>query len=122
MALENYQRASNLDVRNFDILKEYGLYLQQAGQRQQAINILERAYRVNTQDQQVAAALRQNGIVPGPSLKEKNELAGPIIPKGPLDFQKFKSSIGLGGEADRRSAPIDNGAVPASSTLIPPRD
>ena len=119
MALENYQRASNLDPRNFELLKEYGLYLQQAGKSQDAAGIMERAYRLKTDDAEVIAVLRQNGVVPGPSLKERNELARPLIPKGPLDFQKFKSSIGLGPK-DEYGAPV-NTAVPASN-LVPPRD
>ena len=75
MALENYNHAALLDNKNFLILKEYGLYLQQANLTQRATASLEQAYRINDKDEQVNAALTQLGVVVGPSIKERNELA-----------------------------------------------
>src|SRR2546421_3144317 len=84
MALENYNHAALLDNKNFAILKEYGLYLLQLNQSPRALSTLSQAYRVNDKDEQVIGALRQLGVVPGPSLKEQAELAQPVIPKGPI--------------------------------------
>ena len=120
LALENYQHATLLDNKNFPLLKEYGLYLQQLNQTQRAEATLAQAYRVNDKDPQVVTALRQLGVVPGPSLKERDELARPAIPKGPiqpLDLQKIKSGLGLGGGQPSPQQP----ATPASS-LQAPRD
>jgi hypothetical protein len=116
MALENYQHASLLDAQNFPVLKEYGLYLQQVGQTQRAQAALSQAYRIDNTDAQVNDSLRQMGIVPGPSLKERDELARPVLPKGPLDLDKIKSGLGLGGGQNNSVQP-----TPASS-LQAPRD
>ena len=120
LAIENYQHAILLDSKNFNILKDYGLYLQQAGLSQRATDVLSMAYRVNGRDEQVNSSLRDLGVVPGPSLKEKGELADPIVPKGPippLDIQKIKNGLGLGsGGSPQNTAP-----QPAAS-LQAPRD
>ena len=99
-ALSEYQHAALLDNKNFDVLKEYGTYQQQVGQTQQAVSTLSQAYRINDQDTEVIASLRQLGVVPGPSLKEKAELAQPVIPKGPIPPLDL-SKIGLGGSGDK---------------------
>jgi tetratricopeptide (TPR) repeat protein len=121
MALENYNHAILLDNRNFPMLKEYGLYLLQLNQSQRAMSTLSQAYRVNDKDEQVIGALRQLGVVPGPSLKEQDELAQPIIPKGPippLDLQKIRSGLGLGGNnADLPVVPV--APAPAASIQAP---
>ena len=122
MALENYSHAVLLDNKNFPLLKEYGLYLQQTGQSQKAVAALSMAYRINDKDEQVIGSLRQLGVVPGPSLKEQNELASPLIPKGPippLDIQKIRNSLGLGGNSE--STPPQISPTPAAS-LQAPRD
>jgi len=115
MALENYQHAILLDNKNFPILKEYGLYLQQINQAPRATMTLSQAYRVNDKDAQVNGALRQLGVIPGPSLKEKDEMARPIVPKGPIDLQKIRGGLGLGGNAQNSTSP----ATPASSIQAP---
>lgn len=132
MALDNYNHAALLDNKEFAILKEYGLYLQKVGQDKRAIVSLSQAYRVNDKDQQVNGALTQLGIVPGPSLKERNELAQPQIPQGPippLDLHKITSSLGLGGgnkNAAPAPAPTATPPAPASgqpaSAIQTPRD
>jgi tetratricopeptide (TPR) repeat protein len=80
-ALENYSTAMMREPRNFDIAKEYGLYLEQLGQTQQAESILSRAYQLRSSDKQVADALRRLGIVPGPSLLHGDAVEStPITP------------------------------------------
>jgi tetratricopeptide (TPR) repeat protein len=119
LALENYQHGALLDNKNFPLLKEYGLYLRQLGQNQRAAQTLSQAYRVNEKDEEVNSALRQLGVVPGPSLKDQSALAQPVIPKGPippLDVQKIKNGLGLGSKPD--SQPIAP-ETPASSIQVP---
>lgn len=83
-ALENYSQAALLAPKEFEIHKEYGLYLLQLSQEEKARAELRHAYALNNKDAQVASGLRQVGVVPGPSLKEENDLARPIIPVGPI--------------------------------------
>jgi Tfp pilus assembly protein PilF len=94
-ALESYQQAILLDKNDFAIIKDYGLYLEQLGQAENATRILRRAYAMNTKDEQVVAALRRIGVVPGPSLKEQEQLVKPPVPKGPLpqiDVAKMRNN------------------------------
>jgi hypothetical protein len=130
MALDNYNHAALLDNKEFAILKEYGLYLQQVGQGKRAVVALSQAYRINDKDEQVNGALVQLGIVPGPSLKEQSELAQPVIPKGPIppvDFHKITNSLGFGG-GDKTTAPPPSATPPPpsaeqpASTIQAPRD
>jgi tetratricopeptide (TPR) repeat protein len=88
-ALANYQQANLLDPNDVAIAKEYGLFLKQTGQTEQAKPVLKRAYALNTKDVEVADALRQMGVIPGPSLKDKGELVKPAIPQGPLPEAKL---------------------------------
>jgi len=83
-ALENYNRAALADPTDFAIAKEYGLYLEELGQTKRADAELRRAYAMNTKDEQVAAGLRRIGVIPGPSLKDENDLVKPVVPVGPL--------------------------------------
>jgi Flp pilus assembly protein TadD len=83
-AIEAYSRASNMAPKDFAIAKEFGLYLDQLGQTERARTELRRAYTLNTQDEEVANALRHVGVVPGPSLKDESDLARPLVPVGPL--------------------------------------
>jgi tetratricopeptide (TPR) repeat protein len=134
LTLENYQHAVLLDNHYFPALKDYGLFLQQAGLNQRAITALSQAYRVNDKDEQVIGALRMLGVISGPSLKETSELAQPVIPKGPippLDITKIKNSIGLGKKEAAEPAPAAaaspqqpaaSGAEAPASSLQVPRD
>ena len=80
-AIEAYQQAGMLDKKDFAIAKDFGLYLEKLpSMREQAVKQLRRAYQINPQDQQVIMALRRNGVVPGPSLKEPEQLARPAMP------------------------------------------
>ncbi|HEV7299570.1 MAG TPA: tetratricopeptide repeat protein [Tepidisphaeraceae bacterium] len=70
-ALEAYNRATLADPKNFLAHKEYGLYLAQLGQNQQAEAMLRKAYTLNAGDQQVNDALRKLGVVPGPTIRNQ---------------------------------------------------
>lgn len=92
-ALDVYHRALLVDEHNFDINKEYGLYLVRLGQTDKASQPLREAYRSNQSDAQVNAGLRQIGINPGPALMPAGPMANPVMPRGPGD------SIGATDEA-----------------------
>jgi len=120
MALDYYNRAALDDPKNFDYAKEYALYCEQLQQKDRAKEALRHAYILNSQDKEVADALRRMGIVPGLSLKDKNDLAKPLLPEGPipeLDLGKVKAAL-TGGGAD------NSNATPAGARTSPsvPRD
>jgi len=83
-ALDAYNRAALMDSKDFSIIKEYGLYLEQVGQTPKATQSLRKAYALNSSDPEVVAALRRNGIVPGPAVNSQTKLAKPYLPPGPL--------------------------------------
>ena len=83
-ALDAYNRAALLGPKDFFVHKDYGLFLEQIGQKQQAEKTLRKAYSLNSKDADVVAALRRIGVVPGPRLYEQNALAKPAVPKGPI--------------------------------------
>jgi tetratricopeptide (TPR) repeat protein len=133
LTLENYQHAVLLDNHYFPALKEYGLFLQQAGLNQRAVTALSQAYRINDKDEQVIGALRMLGVIPGPSIKETSELAQPIIPKGPippLDMSKFglgkkepaATPVPAGAASPSTQQPAASGAEAPASSLQVPRD
>lgn len=108
-ALEAFQRAVKVDPNNFVINKEAGLYLEQLGQTQQALAPLRRAYVLEPQDQEVIAALRRIGIVPGPGLKQEGELVRPEIPRGPIPEWDWNK---LTGSKSQTNVPAPQGAAP----------
>ena len=83
-AISRFEQAQQIEPTNPKIAKEYGLYLEQLGQTQRADSQLRRAYTLNSKDEEVAAALRRLGVVPGPSIKGEDGLEKPILPLGPL--------------------------------------
>ena len=83
-ALDSFNRAYLITPKDFVITKEYGLYLEQVGQKQKATFTLKKAYALNQNDEQVNDALRRLNIVPGPALKDEAALVKPPIPEGPL--------------------------------------
>ena len=111
-AVESYTQAALQDPSDFYIAKDYALYLEELGQGETADTQLRRAYRLNPKDPEIAAALRRVGTEPGPSLKEKKQLAQPPIPQGPLPELKMPTF------GSRQSAP------PAENepTVQAPRD
>lgn len=103
-AIEAYNRAALLDPKDYDILKEYALYLEQLGQTERAQPLLVRAYKMREDDQQVADALRRMGVVPGISLRDEGELAQPSVPKGPLPEIELTP---MGNSSAGRTGPRD---------------
>ena len=83
-ALDAYNRAALMDQKDFGIMKEYALYLEQVGQIPRATQSLRKAYALNNTDPEVNAALRRVGIVPGPAVNSQTQLARPYLPQGPL--------------------------------------
>ena len=112
-AIERYTQAALQEPRDFAIAKDYGLYLEQLGQTKRADAELRRAYALNTKDEQVAAALRRLGVVPGPSLKDEGDLAKPAIPLGPLP------EIEVGGTTPTRTQPQPNSSGNVGTTSSP---
>jgi tetratricopeptide (TPR) repeat protein len=99
-AIEAYSRAEMMDPQNFYIAKEYGLYLERTGQTQKAELPLRKAYTLNSTDPDVNNALRRIGVIPGPSLKDQDALAKPLIPRGPIpevDLNKVVAPLTGGG-------------------------
>ncbi len=83
-AIDAYNRATLIAPNDFAISKSYGLYLSNLGARERAMPVLRKAYQLDPKDAQVNAALRELGVVPGPSLLTQDQMAKPIMPKGPL--------------------------------------
>jgi tetratricopeptide (TPR) repeat protein len=77
--LENYHRAVQIDPSNFAAQREYGLYLEQLTQNQEAGQVLRDAYRINQNDEQVNSALRRIGMEPGPGLLTEAPVAHPAM-------------------------------------------
>jgi Tfp pilus assembly protein PilF len=116
-ALDAYNRAVLLDPKSFYALKEYGLYLERLGQGQKAVSPLKKAYALNGADAEVADALRRLGIVPGPSLKNQKDLAGPPVPKGPIP----EVDLSKNGQKSGTAAPAPS-ATPPNQPVQPPSD
>lgn len=99
LALARYQEAEQLEATNPAIAKEHGLYLEFLGQTARADAELRKAYGMNTHDEEVAAALRRLGVVPGPSLKKEEALEKPLIPLGPIPEIDLSSSKQTGSSS-----------------------
>lgn len=113
MAIQSFDRAQLIEPRDPAIAKEYGLYLEQLGQTRRADPQLRRAYALNEKDEEVAAALRRLGVVPGPSLKDEQDLQKPLIPVGPIP------ELDLSTSNKQQQQPSNSGAVGTSTS---PRD
>lgn len=84
-AIDAYDRAMLAsNSQDQAIAKSFGLYLAQVGQKKRAEATLGKAYQLDPLDEEVIAALRKLGVVPGPSLLETEQLHSPIVPKGPI--------------------------------------
>jgi Tfp pilus assembly protein PilF len=69
-AVDAYRRAAQWDIENFDIRKEYGLYLLNSlNQQRPAEYYLRQAYRLNPQDEAVIVALQRLGVMPDAAAK-----------------------------------------------------
>jgi Tfp pilus assembly protein PilF len=121
-AIDSYRQAVRLDSKDFAIAKDFGLYLEKVqGMRDPAVKQLKRAYQLNDKDPQVIAALRRNGVVPGPSLKEPEQLAKPSLPKGPLpevDIKRWQQQQAAAAAAAARANQEASGAASTAG----PRD
>lgn len=109
-AIDAYRQAVNLDPRYFPAQKDLGLYLEQMNQADKAEPHLRRAYVLNGKDTQVVAALRRIGVVPGPSLKDRDELENPPVPRGPLPEVDLSKLTRPGARSGTGSASTDGGA------------
>lgn len=103
-ALDAYKQSVMLDPSSLGVAKEYGLYLLQLNQADQARAQLKRAYVLNrrasrAEDREVVAALRSVGVIPGPSLGEERDLVQPPLPQGPLPEVDVSKINPFGGEA-----------------------
>jgi tetratricopeptide (TPR) repeat protein len=108
MALMRYEEAQQLVATDPVVAKEYGLYLEQLGQTKKADVELRLAYGLNTNDEEVAAALRRLGVVPGPSLENEDALQKPVVPLGPLPEVEF---TGKQPAAAPSAFPVNTGAT-----------
>jgi tetratricopeptide (TPR) repeat protein len=132
MSIDYYGRAVLNDPKNFAYAKEYGLYCEQLQQVDQARQALRQAYSANPNDKEVNDALRRVGTVLGPSLKDKADLEGPALPKGPIpevDLAKMKSALGFGSPEPQptrstliQQPPQHTTQPPVRSTPPAPRD
>lgn len=125
LAVDSYNRAVLLDPNDPEIAKEYGLYLERLGQPSRAEIPLRRAYALDPQDTQVAAAMRRIGVVPGPAIKDQDQLAKPALPNGPIPDVDW-NRVGLGRTQQPTEPPqtIIEVAPPqtSSQTAQTPRD
>ncbi|MEO6436186.1 MAG: tetratricopeptide repeat protein [Tepidisphaeraceae bacterium] len=120
-ALDAYNRGALADPKDFVIVKQYGLYLEQVGQKQKAVYTLKKAYALKANDSEVNDALRRLNIVPGPGLKDQDALVKPDIPVGPLpevNLSKFR----LGGTPQPAAEAPAVAPAPAPAAEYAPRD
>ncbi len=117
-AMDAYNRAMIKSPKDFAVLKEYGLYMAQLGQNQRAAVPLRKAYALKPTDDEVNAALRSIGIIPGPALKDESALVSPPVPKGPIPPVKDWKVPTFGND----SAGSQNAAEPAGQTVQAPKD
>jgi tetratricopeptide (TPR) repeat protein len=118
-AIDAFDHGITINPNNFWVAKEYGLYLAQLGQSQRAEATLRKAYALNPQDEQVNLALRRMGVVPGPSLKDQKNLAGPVVPKGPIPEWNSEKMGFSNSPPSRSSSPPAGSQGP---TVQAPRD
>ncbi len=76
-AVEAYNRGFLIDTKDFDLAKDYGLFMVQIGQTHKAISPLRRANAIDPRDPQVAAAMRQIGLVPG-EVPDDKDIVQPV--------------------------------------------
>ena len=125
-ALDAYNRAALMSPKDFYVIKDYGLYLEQVGQQQQAEKQLRKAYTLNAKDADVVAALRRIGVVPGPSLYDANALSKPAVPKGPIPPARewqLGNNRSTGTTAAQPASPGNAPPAPSQTeTVQAPRD
>jgi Flp pilus assembly protein TadD len=92
LAVENYNKANLMDPENVAYVRELGLYFEQIGQQQKAEPALRRAYSLGAHDEQVTAAMRRIGVIPGPAIKPQAQLVQPVVPQGPIPEVKLSGA------------------------------
>jgi tetratricopeptide (TPR) repeat protein len=110
-AVDAYNRAALKTPKDFSLVKEYGLYLAQL-RDQRAEKMLRKAYTMRSNDEEVAMALRQIGVVPGPALKDEKDLVQPPVPKGPIPPVTEMRIPGLGNDAPAQPAAAQSAEAP----------
>jgi len=90
-ASDAYNRATLVAPADIDVIRSYGLYLEEIGQARRADPVLRRAYQLNPSDPQVIAALRKVGVVPGPAILAESQLEKPVVPNGPIPEMQLGS-------------------------------
>ena len=122
-ALDAYNRAALSDPKDFIVVKEFGLYLEQVGQQQRATQQLKKAYSLNQNDEQVNDALRRLNIIPGPGLKDERALVKPPLPQGPLpevNLSKFRLGDNGGGNKATEEVASESPAAPPPAPSLQP--
>ena len=117
-ALDAYNRAFLTDPKDFVVAKEYGLYLEQVGQKKKAEQTLRKAYAMNSKDIEVNEALRRLNVIPGPGLKDESALVKPPIPLGPLPEVEWEK-LRIGGGSAEPARAQEPSSVPPPPTLNP---
>lgn len=121
-AVDCYNRAVLKTPSDFILNKEFGLYLEQLGQSQRAETLLRKAYASRAGDEEVTAALRRLGVVPGPALKDEKALVHPPLPKGPIPPVTEWKIPGVGpsnNSAEINPQPAASPQPPAETVQIP---
>lgn len=103
-AVEAYSQAALLAPTDFDVAKDFGLYLAQLSQTERARVELRRAFALKPDDDHVALALRRVGVVPGPSLKNDKDMVKPIIPVGPIPEMELQLVFPASDKSHARAA------------------
>ena len=86
LAIEAYRRAAQCDNNDFGVRKEFGLYLlDPLNQRREAEYYLRQAYRLNSQDEAVNAALARLAGAPASEGSAGGRAAGPGTVQVPRD-------------------------------------
>jgi tetratricopeptide (TPR) repeat protein len=114
-AVQAYRQAALLDPKDFDIAKEYSLYLMKLKDVQAADPELRRAYALNDKDDDINSALREIGVVPGPGLKPESDLTKPFIPEGPIpmvDVSKVRLQNPFRSDSDTATSSADASQSP----------
>ncbi len=120
-AIHAYKQALVYGPHDFSVYKEYGIYLLDNLQQEKDAEVpLRRAYTLNANDEQVNAALRRIGIVPGPGLKDQNQLATPLIPRGPIPEVDLKKLFN--GNSSTPTNTNTNVVTPPANPTPAPRD
>lgn len=120
-AIDALNRGAIADPKDFNIVKAYGLYLEQVGQKQKAVQQLRKAYVMKGNDTDVNDALRRLNIVPGPALKDEDALVRPPLPEGPLPELDL-SKLGRSGSREDAAQAQPDQAVPAAASPQPPAE